>query len=269
MKKLILTCLCVLLALFIVAPANADTGSTDECKYYVIVLDAAGSPPGHEDEPWLMWPCINPEHYYFKPIAANIAAGNGMEPDTGVSYRFERRFIAEKHALGWKPWQNHYRYKASAYWRIEQSAQNGCYYPDRLARSKAKAMVHELCGLKNCFIAIVVIGPTGDERYDTRFLTSEAELIEAIDTAPCPTVRDRADALMRAAIKLNDSGAGEGNCEIIVLSSHPSDPGPYERRLKEARLLLSGCAEGRYISPILRVREDMRFNVIFKGIEGG
>ena len=100
-------------------------------------------------------------------------------------------------------------------------------------------------------------------------MTSEAELIDAIDTAPCPTVRDRADALMRAAIKLNDSGAGEGNCEIIVLSSHPSDPGPYERRLKEARLLLSGCAEGRYISPILRVREDMRFNVIFRGIEGG
>ena len=76
------------------------------------------------------------------------------------------------------------------------------------------------------------------------------------DEAYCPAVRDRADAIARAAIKLQDEGADES--AIVLITVGESDLGPYERRAAQACARLCGREEGRYISPFVHIREKTR-----------
>ena len=102
MKRMICAA-CVLMMAFIPAPVQAEGGE----KAAVIILDAAGCPAEAAEEPWLMQPCMNAEHYYFRPME------NG-EPDTLVSYALNSRFMADKAAMKWKPWLNHYEKRIGA-----------------------------------------------------------------------------------------------------------------------------------------------------------
>ena len=135
------------------------------------------------------------------------------------------------------------------------------YLRDGAARQWAKRTADELIAAGYAKIAIVVISATGDERADTRLLnTADAaergELYAAIDEAYCPAVRDRADAIARAAVKLQDEGAGENT--IVLITAGESDAGPYERRAAQACARLCGREEGRYISPFVHIREKTR-----------
>ena len=103
MKRMICAA-CVLMMAFIPAPVQAEGGE----KAAVIILDAAGYPAEAAEEPWLMQPCMNAEHYYFRPME------NG-EPDTLVSYALSSRFMTDKAAMKWKPWLNHYEKRNGAY----------------------------------------------------------------------------------------------------------------------------------------------------------
>lgn len=249
MKRMICAA-CALMMAFIPAPAWAEGGE----KAAVIILDAAGCPAEAAEEPWLMQPCMNAEHYYFRPME------NG-EPDTLVSYALNSRFMADKAAMKWKPWLNHYEKRNGAYWRIEQDEKSGCIFADGAARQWAKRAADELIAAGYAKIALVSISATGDERADTRLLnTADAaergELYAAIDEAYCPAVRDRADAIARAAIKLQDEGADES--AIVLITVGESDLGPYERRAAQACARLCGREEGRYISPFVHIREKTR-----------
>ena len=249
MKRMICAA-CALMMAFIPAPVQAEGGE----KAAVIILDAAGCPTEAAEEPWLMQPCMNAEHYYFRPME------NG-EPDTLVSYALNSRFMADKAAMKWKPWLNHYEKRNGAYWRIEQGEESGCIFADGAARQWAKRAADELIAAGYGKIALVVISATGDERADTRLLnTADAaergELYAAIDEAYCPAVRDRADAIARAAIKLQDEGADES--AIVLITVGESDLGPYERRAAQACARLCGREEGRYISPFVHIREKTR-----------
>ena len=126
MKRMICAA-CALMMAFIPAPVQAEGGE----KAAVIILDAAGYPAEAAEEPWLMQPCMNAEHYYFRPME------NG-EPDTLVSYALSSRFMADKAAMEWKPWLNHYEKRNGAYWRIEQGEESGCIFADGAARHTAK-----------------------------------------------------------------------------------------------------------------------------------
>ena len=181
MKRMICAA-CVLMMAFIPAPVQAEGGE----KAAVIILDAAGCPAEAAEEPWLMQPCMNAEHYYFRPME------NG-EPDTLVSYALNSRFMADKAAMKWKPWLNHYEKRNGAYWRIEQGEESGCIFADGAARQWAKRAADELIAAGYAKIALVVISATGDERADTRLLnTADAaergELYAAIDEAYCPAL---------------------------------------------------------------------------------
>ena len=112
-----------------------------------------------------MQPCMNAEHYYFRPME------NG-EPDTLVSYALNSRFMADKAAMKWKPWLNHYEKRNGAYWRIEQGEESGCIFADGAARQWAKRAADELIAAGYGKIALVVISATGDERADTRLLNT-------------------------------------------------------------------------------------------------
>ena len=239
-------------AVLALAPAAACAEGGE--KAAVIIMDAAGCPDEAADEPWLMQPCVNPEHYYFKPIE------NG-EPDTLISHALNTRFIADRAAMRWRPWLNHYEKRDGAYWRIEQGKGSGCIFADGAARQWAKRAADELIAAGYGRIALVTIGATGDERADTRLLNmndaaERDELYGAMEEARCPAVRDRADAIMRAAVKLQDAGAG-GNM-IVLITAGESDSGPYERRAMEACIRLCGREEGHYISPFVHIREKTR-----------
>lgn len=244
MKRMICAA-CVLMMAFIPAPVQAEGGE----KAAVIILDAAAarrSGGGTMADA----PCMNAEHYYFRPME------NG-EPDTLVSYALNSRFMADKAAMKWKPWLNHYEKRNGAYWRIEQGEESGCIFADGAARQWAKRAADELIAAGYAKIALVVISATGDERADTRLLnTADAaergELYAAIDEAYCPAVRDRADAIARAAVKLQDEGADES--AIVLITVGESDLGPYERRAAQACARLCGREEGRYISPFVHIQ---------------
>lgn len=249
MKRMICAA-CALMMAFIPAPVRAEGGE----KAAVIILDAAGCPAEAAEEPWLMQPCMNAEHYYFHPME------NG-EPDTLISYALSSRFMADKAAMEWKPWLNHYEKRNGAYWRIEQGEKSGCIFADGAARQWAKRAADELIAAGYAKIALVSISATGDERADTRLLNmadaaERGELYAAIDEARCPAVRDRADAIARAAIKLQDEGADEST--IVLITAGESDLGPYEWRAAQACARLCGREEGRYISPFVHIREKTR-----------
>ena len=144
MKRMICAA-CALMMAFIPAPVQAEGGE----KAAVIILDAAGCPAEAAEEPWLMQPCMNAEHYYFRPME------NG-EPDTLVSYALNSRFMADKAAMKWKPWLNHYEKRNGAYWRIEQSEESGCIFADGAARQWAKRAAHELIAAGYGKIALVL-----------------------------------------------------------------------------------------------------------------
>lgn len=242
--------LCIFLAALLLFPciALADGGTA------VIIIDAAGCPAGGAEEPWLMQPCINPQHYYFKPNESG-------EANTLISYSITRRFISDKATLSWQPWRMHYKYENGAYLHIRQSGENGCIFADDAVRRWAKYAASRLMDTGYEQIALVSVGATGDERDDTVLFNMAEEgallrLFDAIDTARCPHVRDRADAIARAAIKLQD--ASEPNGLIVLITVGPSDSGPYERRASEACALLCGEGERVRISPFIRIRKSTR-----------
>lgn len=242
--------LCVLIAALLLLPciALADGGAA------VIIIDAAGCPADCKEEPWLMQPCINPQHYYFKPNESG-------EANTLISYSITRRFISDKATLSWQPWRMHYKYENGAYLRIAQSEENGCIFADDTVRKWAKYAASRLTDTGYEKIALVSVGATGDERDDTVLFNMADEsallqLFDAIDTARCPYVRDRADAIVRAAIKLQD--ASEPHGLIVLITVGPSDLGPYERRAFEACALLCGDGENMRVSPFIRMRHSTR-----------
>ncbi len=244
--------LCIILAVLIMFPhiASADSGGGTA----VIIIDAAGSPECAAQEPWLMQPCINPQHYYFKPNE------NG-EANTLISYSITRRFISDKTTLSWQPWLMHYKYENGVYQRITLCEENGCIFADGAVRTWAKYAVERLADAGYERVGIVAVGATGDERDDTVLFNIADDgamhrLFDAIDTARCPHVRDRADAILRAAIKLQD--AGEPCGLIVLITVGPSDSGPYERRAHEACALLCGKGDDMRISPFMRIRQNTR-----------
>lgn len=249
MKKLNLA-FCLLAVLLMPLAALAD----DADKAAVIIIDAAGSPQCSAAEPWLQQPCLNAAHYYFKPNEHGAA-------NTLISYALTHRFITDKATLAWQPWQNHYAAEAGAYWHIEQGEASGCIFADTLARKWAARAAQELIAAGYKRIGLVSIGPSGDERDDTALLNMEAEaerdeLFAAIAGARCPAVRDRADAIMRAGIKLQGEYPTGGL--IVLITAGPSDNGPYERRAAEACAQLCGRGEWGYISPFVSLRPNAR-----------
>lgn len=249
--------LCLLSAVFAVtllfsAPALAEENGVD----VVLIVDWADTPPEAEDAPWLAWPCMNPEHRYYKPLETQGRAGDtfpgGGEPDTTVRYGLIRRFLLEAGARGWRPWENHYQYKNGAWYPIADPAAAGCYGREETARSAAEAIMGGLMensgGVR---IGLIAVGPPGDARWDCGLTGEKEPLLFALADMPCQVVRDRSGALIRAAAMLNRRRGEEAErpAFAVLLSGGESDRGPYEWRARAAAALLTG--EKGEASPVL------------------
>ena len=129
----------LMLACFAGASARAEQGSGVDV---ILLMDASAMTVLGglgEEEPWLACPCLNPEHFYLKPAAADaqqLAAGvtfpdaaplpKGQTARAGElcvydemlgawvalslaqEYRFCHSFLSEPEARGWQPWQYHF-----------------------------------------------------------------------------------------------------------------------------------------------------------------
>lgn len=189
--------LVLMLACFAGASARAEQGSGVDV---ILLMDASAMTVLGglgEEEPWLACPCLNPEHFYLKPVAvdAQQTAACVTFPDAAPlpkgqtaragelsvydemlgawvalsparEYRFCHSFLSEPEARGWQPWQYHFmRDGSGAPVRIAHGAACGCFGREEAAKALARALAEAVltAGGENR-VAFCAFGEAGSSR---------------------------------------------------------------------------------------------------------
>lgn len=255
------------------AAAFALNGSlamrSDEPRDIIVIVDTSGMTPEEAgDEPWLASPCLNPCHHYYRPLFtentdATYPASIGTQADTSVDYRFTSCFLLEKEAVGWRPWENHYRYdETGAPVRIAQTGQEGdCVYADDLCRTLAVGLIAELLADNpDCRVALCCVGGPFDTRFCVNFTRDEEKLVNALYAAPPSGIGDISTALVKAEEYLQRRNADERRARsaaVIVLCVDEIGDGLYVKRAQKEALRLMENAALIWASPLDVQAEDI------------
>lgn len=237
-------------------------------KDIVLVVDVSGMKPMEAgDEPWLMSPCLNPAHRYYKPFeaassGATYPANRGDAVNASVEYRFGTCFLLEEGAVGWRPWENHYAYDASgALARIEDPEGAGCVYASDLARALARQLIERLLAEDPlCRVALCCVGGPFDTRFCVNFTRDEEKLLSALYAAPPSGIGDPSAALDKAGEYIARRRADERRARraaVVVLSVDTLEEGMFAERAKEEALRLKESAALVWSSPLEADAEEI------------
>lgn len=221
----------------------------------VLVVDVSGMTQEEAGaEPWLAAPCLNPAHHYYFPAGAATSeetypARSGA-PDTAREYRFQTCFLLEAAAVGWRPWENHYRLDETGKpVTITNPDEEGCIFLASVARARAEELIHALLAEAPARrVALCCVGAPGDERFCVNFTRDAEKLVTALYAAPASGLGDVSSALNKAGEYLARRRADDRRARaalVIVLADemgveNPLAPRAYEeaRRLEESAALL-------------------------------
>lgn len=272
-KRIALCWLSALLACLPLHVAHAGTGGVD----VILLMDASQMTELRDadaDEPWLACPCLNPEHFYLKPVAvdagevemgvtfpraAPLAEGQEAVPgeipvfDEALGawvalsltqeYRFFHSFLSEEQAHGWQPWRYHFTRDASgASVRIAQGEECGCFGREETAKSLASMLAASvLAADAENRVAFCAFGAAGSSRWSCPLTGSLEEVLACMDASPVQRGGDHAAGLARALRILNRRPLSERlarRAVVIVISGGEAFPAANtQRALRLAELL--------------------------------
>ena len=252
--------LVLMLACFAGASARAEQGSGVDV---ILLMDASAMTVLGglgEEEPWLACPCLNPEHFYLKPVAvdAQQTAACVTFPDAAPlpkgqtaragelsvydemlgawvalsparEYRFCHSFLSEPEARGWQPWQYHFmRDGSGAPVRIAHGAACGCFGREEAAKALARALAEAVltAGGDNR-VAFGAFGEAGSSRWSCPLTESLADVLACIDASPVQRGGDHAAGLARALRLLNRRTVSQRlgrRAAVVVLSGGEAFP---------------------------------------------
>lgn len=193
--------ICALILLCALSPRALPAAPPEDV---VVIVDISGlDSESAADEPWLCAPCINPEHCYLRPSRVRdtaetyrAAEGGGHTED---EYRFERAFIFEEAARGWRPWEEHFeKLPCGGYARV--TGESDCLFARDLCVENACALMTELIArAPSCRVALCEAGERFDERFCVNFTGDEQKLCSGLLAAPASAAADFETALRKAS----------------------------------------------------------------------
>lgn len=252
--------LALLLACHICALARAaEPGGVD----VILLMDASAMTAlsgAAAEEPWLACPCLNPEHFYLKPVAvdaeeaaagatfpraAPLAAGEAAGAgelsvyDEAVGawvalslereYRFCHSFLSEPEAHGWQPWRYHFtRDENGAPVRIACSEACSCFGREQAAKALARMLAAAVLAENGeNRVAFCAFGEAGSSRWSCPLTGTLADVLACIDASPVQRGGDHAAGLARALRLLNRRPLSERirrRAAVVVLSGGEAFP---------------------------------------------